>query len=41
MLHVRQAAGGLATRLERRLPGPPLGLAQLDKLSHKQTVPLS
>ena len=29
------ACGGLATRLERRLPGYPLGRAQLDKLPHK------
>ena len=40
MLHVGQAGslrGGLATRLERRLAGCPLGRAQLDKLPHKQT----
>jgi hypothetical protein len=32
-----ESCGGLATRQERRLPGRPLGRAQLDKLPHNRT----
>ena len=30
-----ESCGGLATRLERRLPGYPLGRAQINNLPHK------